>query len=80
MSVESVLREAINKVDESDRRTGRAALRHMVRTGQIREGDLLRVVAPRREVRMLIRHLTVQDLIDMGIVTVVEDVHDEAVA
>lgn len=73
MSVESVLREAINKVDESDRRTGRAALRTMVSTGQIRRSHLENAVAPMRGYRKTIQNLTVKDLIDMGIVTVVDD-------
>lgn len=73
MSVEQSIRRELHRGDEADRRTGRASLRGMVRTGQIREGDLLKVVSPRREMRMSIRHLTVQDLIDMGIITVVAE-------
>lgn len=71
--IENYIRGEIRKVDESQRRTGRAALRTMVLTGQIRRSHLENAVAPKRGYRKTIQNLTVKDLIDMGIVTVVEE-------
>lgn len=71
--IENYLREELRKVDKSQRRTGRAALRTMVSTGQIRRSHLENAVAPMRGYRKTIQNLTVKDLIGMGIVTVVDD-------
>lgn len=71
--VENYIRGDVRKIDESQRRTGRAALRTMVQTGQIRRSHLKNAVAPKRGYRKTIQNLTVKDLIDMGIVTVVEE-------
>lgn len=71
--IENYLRDELRKVDASQRRTGRAALRNMVQTGQIRRSHLENAVAPKRGYRKSIQYLTVKDLIDMGIITVVEE-------
>lgn len=71
--IENYLRDEIRKVDVNQRRTGRAALRAMVQTGQIRRSHLGNPVSPSRGYRKSIQHLTLEELIGMGIVTVVED-------
>lgn len=70
MSVSTMMREHLLRVDREEQRTARRVLRDMLRTGEIPAWALTVVatVTPKR--RKPLGHLTVSDLVTMGLVTV----------
>lgn len=73
MSSTKSLMDTVDIADRTSRRRGREALRRMLRTGVISEGDLMNVAAPKPGYRKSVQYLTVLELIDMGLVKVVPD-------
>ena len=65
------LRALIREVDRQDQIKARVALAALVQLGKILESNLELVTTVKRNQRKSLRHLTVQELIDMGLVTVV---------
>lgn len=60
-------------VDRAEQRKAREVLQLMVETGQLRQSDLDVVATPSRDARKALRHLTVGELVDMGIVHVIRE-------
>lgn len=70
MKSSTVIRERLLRVDREEQRTARRVLRNMIRTGELPSWALTVVatVTPLR--RKQLGHLTVADLVTMGIVAV----------
>lgn len=72
-----VIEAALRDVDEAEQVQARKALRDMLRTSRLNVSDLDRVATVSRLQRKSLVHLTVADLILMGLIEVNDD---EAVA
>lgn len=70
MSAAMSIRDQLLAADLKDQRGARKALLEMFRTSSVRLSELDSVATVSRLQRKSVRHLTVSDLIEMGIVTI----------
>lgn len=68
-----VIEAALRDVDEAEQVQARKALREMLRTSRLNVSDLDRVATVSRLQRKSLVHLTVADLILMGLIEVNDD-------